>query len=642
MMHVDALELTLRPHEGAILSARLSPDGAHVLTGSNDASIQISDAYSGRPRLKLYEQGLMDTTFSPSGREIVSTTANGNVRVWDIATGELGLDLNNGEWNVSAEYSRDGKMIVTATLKGTAWIWDAATAQALLTLRGHNDRLTYAAFSPDGRKVVTASDDATARLWDASTGRTLTTLRGHSGSVTMATFSPDGTLVATSSVDRMTRLWSADSGAAHRTLRGHHAAVHTVEFSPDGRYLVTGSADKTARVWHVDSGNEVFRLSAHDGPVLRAAFSSDGSRLVTAGTDKAARVWRVERAMEGRFAQHRGSVHAVFSSHGESLFVWDEEGIARLYDATTGGEKWHFAGMVSSMTATFSPDDKHIVVGAYFDTSNPMILNAESGALEHELSGHLKRVFGVSVAPDSCCVVTASHDGAVRLWDAATGQLIGDPIGRPETGEHAHSVLAADVAPNGMHLAIGDGAGRIQVRDIATRRVLLEFQAHANTVGTVLYSPTGGRFLSTGWRDHLVKVWDASTGDLLVTMEGHPGMIYWASWSPDEQVIATTGGDNVARFWDATSGDLIHEVSGPKFTADFNHDGTAIAVGGDDGYARVVRLEARSPGDVGAIIEERVDWIYRDGKLVRRSRPAFAPVPPDGGSVAPSSSDRDP
>jgi len=92
-------------------------------------------------------------------------------------------------WSVA--FSPDGKQVVSGSDDGTVRLWDAATGAPLQTLEGHTDWVRSVAFSPDGKQVVSGSDDKTVRLWDAATGAALQTLEGHTSSVRSVAFSPD-------------------------------------------------------------------------------------------------------------------------------------------------------------------------------------------------------------------------------------------------------------------------------------------------------------------------------------------------------------------------------------------------------------------------------------------------------------------
>ena len=66
----------------------------------------------------------------------------------------------------SAAFSPSGRHIITASADNTARVWGADGSGPVLTLRGHEGGARSAAFSPDGRRIVTLSDgDFTARVW---------------------------------------------------------------------------------------------------------------------------------------------------------------------------------------------------------------------------------------------------------------------------------------------------------------------------------------------------------------------------------------------------------------------------------------------------------------------------------------------
>ncbi|KAG2346735.1 WD40 repeat-like protein, partial [Suillus weaverae] len=77
---------------------------------------------------------------------------------------------------------------------------------------------------------------------------------------------------------------------------------------------------------------------------------------------------------------------------------------------------------------------------------------------------HTAGVNSVSFSPDGTRIVTSSRDSTVRLWDAATGQPVGEPL-----------------------------------------------RGHTEGVNSVSFSPDGTRIV-TGSRDMTVRLWDAATG----------------------------------------------------------------------------------------------------------------------------------
>ncbi len=287
----------LKGHGNLVNSAAFSPDGSHIVTGSNDKTARIWDAKTGALRAMLTGHGnvVNSAAFSPDGSHIVTGSGDKTARIWDAETGALRATLK-GHWGSvnSAAFSPDGSHIVTASGDKTARIWDAETGALRATLTGHEHWVNSAAFSPDGSQIVTGSADNTARIWDAETGALRATLKGHGGYVRSAAFSPDGSQIVTGSTDNTARIWDAKTGALRATLNGHGGYVLSAAFSPDGSQIVTGSGDHTARIWDAKTGALRATLTGHGGWVRSAAFSPDGSQIVTASGDHTARLWALE------------------------------------------------------------------------------------------------------------------------------------------------------------------------------------------------------------------------------------------------------------------------------------------------------------------------------------------------------------
>ena len=121
--------------------------------------------------LEPHDDSLTGAAFSPDGASIVTASEDSTARVWKASTGEVIAVLKGHLQTVwSAAFNRDGTRIVAASGDKTVRIWNAKTGDLLAVLNAHGDEVFDAVFSPDGMQIATASEDKTARIWNSVKG----------------------------------------------------------------------------------------------------------------------------------------------------------------------------------------------------------------------------------------------------------------------------------------------------------------------------------------------------------------------------------------------------------------------------------------------------------------------------------------
>jgi RNA polymerase sigma factor (sigma-70 family) len=117
--------------------------------------------------------------FSPDGRLLADWAENpygrsrmDHVYVWDVATGRLVASLSCGArpGAANAAFAPDGRTFATASADGVVRLWEVATWKVRAEFRGHRDRVTAVAFGPDGR-LFTGGLDTIVLGWDVRPAR---------------------------------------------------------------------------------------------------------------------------------------------------------------------------------------------------------------------------------------------------------------------------------------------------------------------------------------------------------------------------------------------------------------------------------------------------------------------------------------
>jgi len=86
-----------------------------------------------------------------------------------------------------------------------------------------------------------------------------------------------------------------------------------------------------------------------------------------------------------------------------------------------------------------------------------------------------------------------------------------------------------------------------------------EWKADEEFVRTATFSPDEKKVVTAGV-DTVVRIWDASTGTLLVTLSGHEDWVGGAYFTQDGSRVVTASHDDTIRVWNALTGQCLSTV----------------------------------------------------------------------------------
>jgi WD40 repeat protein/serine/threonine protein kinase len=578
-------------------------------------SVQLRDAQTGEVQVTIHIPGMMiqSAHFSPDGK-ILATLAEG------------GTSIQGSNDNKDSKDNKD------TLIEFTDWVvrlWDTTSGQELHVLRGHRHRITTLDFSPDGRLLATGSFDHSVCIFDTATGKKLHVLQpekiggGQFGcAVAMVRFSADGQRLLTmtdgvhtfweefpsqwprdppaSRVFKHIRyvhnfpnswgrngpyrskgndaspaqLWDPTSGKLLATLRPTTESKQDPEettwagFTTDGREVVTGHWLGGLNRWRASDGRHLACIQGNGRDIANADISTDGSRILV----------QYPAQTEGK----RPAAFALFElASGKELGRWDEKETPTLVRVRGDGR----------LLLTVAPGD---TAGASSPGRTASLRSAETGKVVLELRGHSETITAADFLPDGRQVLTASLDGALRVWPTENGP--GSALvlpGRPNAPRRARyrpsppSAERKDGPNGGQIVTFASPAGRRKVigsvpptwerfvelwNGAGQRTAVLQGMSEVNgpirdlVLGGIVdaeFSPDGHALVTIG-EDWLptneppgharrpqyapVRVWDTNTGKERYALEGIRAGVLLASFSPDSRLLLTVGDGFVSKF----------------------------------------------------------------------------------------------
>ena len=557
-----------------------------IVVSGGDAGISTWDLATGTerfvfPSIEQTPSGRWNParaiTLMPDHNRAIGCFELGQIRIWNLATGDIEQTFDGLKSPSSVAVTPDGYYLIEGSIDGLR-VWDLVQG----VIHYHIDRRVHAiTMSATGTCFI--AGDKTVSIWDVKAGIE----RGEftcGGPVNALAVTPDENtviVIAGGTWDKP-KICSYDVRSGHllQEFHGHtfnrdwssSATVHALTITSDGTTLLSAAGDDTVRVWNVKTG-EMQAVFEHPG-TKTLAILPNGHSAISAGYDNKVRMWRLSyHQSKVEIPRHTGEILAVaFSPNSKWLITGGADCAVCFWDTMTWKIVGSFEGHTHRICAIAVSPDNRWAITAGLDNSI-RIWEIPSGRLEHTFEGHNFCVRGLAVTPDGHHIVSGAEDSRIGVWD----------LDRKEHNawfsSGAGEVLAVALTPDGKKVVFCDQSGFVHAILISTGEHVLKMGKYGERVQAVAVTPDGTRAV-WGTPEGTIEVWSLHDGQQVES---------WSSFAPVLSVAVTADHHLITGHTDGTisvadldTGRSIASFTGdnPYVRATVSPDGRTI-VGGD-------------------------------------------------------------
>jgi U3 small nucleolar RNA-associated protein 13 len=547
-----------------------------IATKHEQDGISMRNIKKERRKSSTHDTSNQEDSAVARGFRLASGSQDGKVRIWDLFKRTTSTVLDSHVSDVRAlDYSPEENILMTASRDKTVMWWDAKTWKVRKVVPVLEE-IEAAGFLHGGAFTYTGGANGRIRLWRTDTGQEATRPQAQGsegegivnvlhipGLPFILKVQADQVLVmhSVASLDESSDIISPLSEI--KRISGTHDEIIDLQYLlPDRSLLALATNSEEIRVVSLadsDStyfGADVAQLKGHEDIIICLDVDWSGHWIATGAKDNTARLWRVDPE------NNSFTCYATFTGHAESLGA---------------------IGLPHTIPLQTSPAYKnplefpppYLLTGSQDRTIKRWDIPSGQGARKapralYTRKAHDKDINAIDINHSGQYFASASQDKTVKIWSVEEGEVQGVLRG------HRRGVWSVKFAPKETPIIIGDNgpaAGKgliltgsgdktLKIWNLSDYSCLRTFEGHTNSVLKVAWlnvpkaeerNKRHVQIASAGG-DGLVKVWDASTGEVECTLDNHEDRVWALAVHPTTNTIVSGSGDSTVTFWaDTTS-----------------------------------------------------------------------------------------
>uniref|UniRef100_UPI0037E81F20 telomerase protein component 1 n=1 Tax=Semicossyphus pulcher TaxID=241346 RepID=UPI0037E81F20 len=564
-------------HTNTITASDTSADKKHLATVSLDFMLKVWSAAKGHEVAAHQSSSPLNcVTFDPEDHLLAAGCWNGNVIMWNWLQNETTYLSGHQRSVRSLSFAPSSPMLCSGSVSGEVRVWSVPTSTCVGCFQAHSGPTEALAFLEEGSMLLSAGSDHVLQLWSGGLGRSVAALKSD----------------------------ECEQEPPRKKQKSATSAPAALCVAVNGDYAAVGYHADGIKLFSLESGEMIYEDLDVSVPCLRWVFvdeeHTEPDLLVSAGSDVLLRMWKKKEGEEGLLggleqwgvfglqsrpilAIEQNSTYLATASDDGSIALWL---LSEMAVENNVEPHDHLRGHSGGVTClSFSPDGGQLLSGGkdkalvVWDVSvSPAVL---SKSLPHS---HKDWINSCVWTPD--CVISASNDGRLCLWDLQAGKRL---------KEISWTSALTSICCVGQYVISGCAEGVLHVWNWETNTEVCHIAAHKQRIHHCSLLPNADKnekvnpeemTVVTASDDGTVQIWKPLEVEHFNTFQGHSGSIHGVVPKEGLSEFLTVSEDCSLRCWTWTT-EGPSSLRGPVTALCFPRRDDLLLVGYESGLLEI-------------------------------------------------------
>ncbi|CAD7922114.1 unnamed protein product [Amoebophrya sp. A25] len=228
---------------------------------------------------------------------IVAGYQDGRLKAYDCVHGEPLWKVDNGQKDgvSTLDLASNMRFVLSTGAQGDLRVWEMKTREMITHMKEHTGRVNASALFTNDQYAITCGRDRCLFTWDLRAERRLTMHREKHGGLNGLVMGSDQTTVITVGMEKTMTFWDLRQADASYYIDIPDEEVLAIDMSSNEKHLVTGGTGLGVKLWDVRNVQQgpLSVGMGHSRDIVSVKFAPDCKQAVSGAHDHSILVWNL-------------------------------------------------------------------------------------------------------------------------------------------------------------------------------------------------------------------------------------------------------------------------------------------------------------------------------------------------------------